>query len=98
MGQLQGSGDPGSPYHGESGMTPEEWIVAFMAELEETGKLMDDYQNGTDSIAYLIGAYFIASGVVPGACWVRDSRQAYLDRGAPGNGDGYIGVRSAVRV
>src|SRR3989338_10598414 len=98
MGQLQGSGDPGSPYHGESGMTPEEWIVAFMAELEETGKPMDDYQNNTDSIAYLIGAYFIASVSVPGACWNRGSRRAHLNGNDPGSGVGNVGVRSAVRV
>ena len=79
-------------------MTPEEWIVAFMAELEETGKLMDNYQNGTDSIAYLIGAYFTASDGVPGAYWRRDHRRAYLGRNDPVNGDEAVGVRSAVRV
>ena len=98
MGQLQGSGDPGSPYHGESGMTPEEWIVAFMAELEETGKPMDNYQNGTDSIAYLTGAYFTASGNVPNGYWYRDDRQASVSGSDPDRVVERIGVRSAVRV
>ena len=79
-------------------MTPEEWIVAFMAELEETGKPMDNYQNGTDSIAYLIGAYFTASDNVPCAYWNRVFRQAYLVGRDPDDVDEGIGVRSAVRV
>src|SRR3989339_8474 len=28
--------DPLSPYHGESGMTPEDWMVAFMTQLSRT--------------------------------------------------------------
>ena len=79
-------------------MTPEEWIVAFMAELEETGKPMDDYQNGTDSIAYLTGAYFTASDGVPSAYWDRANRQADLRGYGPDYEDENIGVRSAVRV
>ena len=96
--QLQVSGDPGSPYHGESGMTPEEWIVAFMANLEETGKPMDDYQNQTDSAAYLTGTYLTASDVVPNARWNRDVRQAFLSGSYPGFVVGGVGVRSAVRA
>ena len=59
---------------------------------------MDNYQNGMDSIAYLIGAYFTASDNVPDADWDRDNRQAYLNGGDPGDGVVNFGVRSAVRV
>lgn len=91
-----------SPYHGESGMTPEEWIVTFMTDLEETDKPMDNWQNATDSIAYLTGAYFLptdsASDYVPVADWNRVGRQADLGGYDPGDVGEYIGVRSAVRV
>ena len=96
--QLAASGEQGSAYRNESGITPEEWIVMFMAHLEETGKPMDNYQNGADSIAYLTGAYFTASGDVPSAYWHRDARQANVDRSVPVFVDGNLGVRSAVRV
>ncbi|MCR4314255.1 MAG: hypothetical protein NUV84_03345 [Candidatus Uhrbacteria bacterium] len=92
------SGDKDSPYRGESGMTPEEWVVLFMAHLEETGRPIDDYQNNTESIAYLTGAYFATSDDVPYACWYRDGRRAYVSRSDPDDVGEHIGVRSAVRV
>ena len=96
--QLAASGEQGSAYRNESGITPEEWIVMFMAHLEETGKPMDNYQNGADSIAYLTGAYFTASDDVPSAYWSRDARQACVNGDDPDSVDEFVGVRSAVRV
>lgn len=90
--------DSASAYHGESGMTPEEWITLFMSHLEETGSLLDDYQNNQDSIAYLTGAYFEASDYVPDACWFAGDRRAYLNGGGPDYSDGYVGPHFAVRV
>jgi len=92
------SGDPDSPYRSESGMTPEEWIVMFMAHLEETGKTIDDYHSGKESIAYMTGAYFAASDHVPHAYWSRDGRPSLVRRHVPDDANEYIGVRSAVRV
>lgn len=92
------SGDTDSPYRGEFGMTPEEWIVMFMAHLEETGKPIDAFKRDTDSVPYLIGAYFTASADVPDAFWGRVGRQARLLRSGPDFVDDDIGVRSAVRV
>ena len=70
----------------------------FMAHLEETGKPMDNYQNGADSIAYLTGAYFTASDGVPRAYWSRDDRRASVSGSDPDRVVERIGVRSAVRV
>jgi len=56
---LQASkNDPSSPYFLESGMTPEDWIMAFMTQLTQTGEPMDSYQNNMDGMTYLIGALF----------------------------------------
>ncbi|MEK9157436.1 MAG: hypothetical protein AAB448_04920 [Patescibacteria group bacterium] len=93
------SRDQDSPYYGESGMCPEEWIVMFMAHLEETGKPIDDWGNNTDSIAYLTGAYPIISDDVPSACWDReDRRQARVYLNDIGDAAEYMGVRFTVRV
>ncbi|TAL51113.1 hypothetical protein EPN81_00750 [Patescibacteria group bacterium] len=82
--QLQESQDPTSPYHGESGMTLEEWIVAFMAHLEETERPMDDFGAG-NSIVYLTGAFLSAAldeeaetDRIPTARWYRFDQQAGL--------------------
>ena len=90
--------DKDSPYHGETGMTPEDWIIAFMIHLTETGEPMDNWQNGTESISYLTGAFFHSSTVVPYACWRRGGRQVYFFRIDPRDRDGAVGVRSSVVV
>jgi len=40
-------------YFGESGMTPEDWIMAFMTHLEETGEPLDNFSNRKDCAGYL---------------------------------------------
>jgi len=84
-------------YQGESGTTPEEWLTQAIMALEEKNQAIDDYQ-GNGSATYNTGAYFPASGDVPGACWGRDLRQARLSRDDPTARGGSIGARSAVRV
>ena len=90
--------DEYSPYHGETGMTPEDWITAFMIHLSETGKPLDDWENGKESISYLTGAFFRSSIGVPCGYWFRSARQADLIRIAPHNQGGDIGARSSVVV
>jgi hypothetical protein len=97
-----------SPYRGESGMCPEEWIVAFITHFEErkgedlatrkAALLLDDYEGKAGSVAYLTGAWFPDYGGVPFAGWVRGGRQAYLDRRDQDAGVVSYGVRSAVRM
>jgi len=81
---LEAEDNPDSPYHGESGMTPEDWIVAFMTHLEETGKLLDDDERGKESIAYLVGALFSSAlsnsfDNIPDASWYRGGKQAFFN-------------------
>ncbi|MDP1722662.1 MAG: hypothetical protein Q8L37_05625, partial [Candidatus Gottesmanbacteria bacterium] len=47
----------GNQYQGESGLTPEEWLMQAIATLEEKNQVIDDYQ-GKGSVAYNTGAYF----------------------------------------
>ncbi len=96
-GQLRTSQDSTSPYHGESGMTPEEWVIMFMSHLQEIGRPLDDYGNNTDSMAFLTGAYFTASGFVPRVCSDRDDQQAVLGRNVLDVVYEGVGVRVAVR-
>ena len=87
-----------SPYSHESGMTPEDWIMAFMTHLSETGKPLDNYANGTESISYLIGAFFPSFVNVPFAYWYRDDRRARLIGDDPCFQDGSVGARFSVII
>ncbi len=90
--------DPTSSYYGETSFTPEDWIIAFMTHLTETGQPLDDYQNDRESISCVIGAFFPFSVVVPVACWVSEFRQVSFDFFSS---NGYYedqGVRSSVIV
>jgi len=92
-------GDKDSPYRGETGMTPEDWITAFMIHLSETGKPLDDYYaNDTESISYLTGAFFQSSVLVPYAYWGRGDRQAGLNGYDPRDRDERVGARFSVVV
>jgi len=93
--------DPASPYYNESGLTPEDWILAFMTHLTETGEPLDDFESSKESITYLTGAFFPSidgSALVPYASWRRVFRQACLGVSVPRSRFGYIGVRSAVVI
>ncbi|TAL50305.1 hypothetical protein EPN81_03105 [Patescibacteria group bacterium] len=97
--QVKLSSDVHSPYYSESGMLPEDWIVAFMTHHEETGGLMDNFRNSTDSIAILTGASYSFSGGMPGMYWDSNDWRANLslfgfddEQGVP------CGIRSVVTV
>ncbi len=89
-----------SPYSHESGMTPEDWIMAFITHLQETKKPLDDVWNptNTESISCLIGAFFPSSVHVSCAFWYRDIRRVRLDRYDPRDRDENIGARFSVMV
>ncbi len=90
--------DPNSPYFQESGMTPEDWIVAFMMHLFETGKPLDDWhrENGTSS--HLIGTLFRYSIHVPRVYWSRNNKQVILGLRDSRDSDRDVGVRTSVIV
>ncbi|HBK33995.1 TPA: hypothetical protein DEP34_01975 [Candidatus Uhrbacteria bacterium] len=64
---LKNQDRPDSPYEGESGMTPEDWILAYMIHLSETGEPLDRFEKGGADKSILIGAYFLFKDVVPTA-------------------------------
>ncbi|HCB18917.1 TPA: hypothetical protein DEP34_00840 [Candidatus Uhrbacteria bacterium] len=90
--------DEDSPYHGETGTTPEDWITAFMIHLSETGKPMDNWRNSKESTFYLTGVFFRFSSRVPCVFWDRGNRRAGLSGVGPHARDEYIGLRSSVMI
>ncbi len=66
--------DKHSPYFQESGMTPEDWVFAFMTHMRETGQPFDC----TDSSSFLIGAFFPIADFVPFARWFQKEKRAGL--------------------
>lgn len=78
--------DPNAPYYGESGMTPEDWVMAFMTHLMETGEPLDDSFRNGESACYLLGTFYHSSEysltekwpAVLGAEWAGEVEQARL--------------------
>lgn len=85
-------------YKGETIFNTKNWLITFLANLEQTDFVMDDYQNEVDCISINEGDYLPASGNVPNAYWARDYRRADMDGDSARNRYEYYGVRSAVRV
>ncbi len=90
--------DKNSPYHGETGLTPEDWIMAFILHLQETGELLDNYSSDTESCSDLIGTFFPSSALVPCAYWRGDFRQVRLGGGFHNSSSANFGVRSSVMI
>jgi len=74
----QAQEDKNSPYHHESGLTPEDWMMAFMTHLQETGQPLDDFKDGKSCAAILVGSYFLSGFFVPCAAWDLTRDQARL--------------------
>jgi len=89
----EAKGDPQSPYHKESGLTPEDWIIAFMTHLEETGHPLDQ-----DYATTLTGAFFPDSKDVPGVFWFSERQQVDLYGCHFSNPQTATGTRFAVVV
>ena len=91
--------DPYSPYSQESGMTPEDWIVAFITHLEETGRPMDNfYRSDGESRSFLVGAFHVSNAVVPDACWDSNFPRATLIFDGPERSAFFSGVRTSVII
>ena len=90
--------DPSSPYHLESGMTPEDWIMAFIIHLTETGRPLDDWQADTENASSLIGAFFSSDVKVPRVYWDYDRHQINFGFNGPTVLATYMGARYSVIV
>jgi len=96
--QQEVKDDPTSPYFQEFGLTPEDWIIAFITHLQETDKPLDDYGDGKESVTYLAGVWFSSSSGMPCAYWSHTFLQVRLDKDDPHHQDENIGVRFSVLV
>jgi hypothetical protein len=68
--------DPDSPYYLETGLTFEDWIMAFMTHLQETGRPLDDAYGSskTESMCLLVGSFFPLFGEILSAHWDNEKR------------------------
>ncbi len=82
----------------ESGMTPEDWICAFVLHVQETGKPLDDWSDGKGSLAFLTGTYLKNSMSVPGAYWEDFNQQAFLRLLESSASQSVFGSRFVVRI
>ena len=84
-------------YQHEQGLTPEDWLIYAISQLEEKNQVIDDWQ-GKGKVSYNLGAYFPFSGDVPLGYWNRGSRRAYLGGNVPRSRHSGFGLRSAVGI
>ncbi len=92
---LSSQNNKNSPYFQESSLTPEDWVIAFITHLTETGEPIDSWIHDTESISYLSGAFCPFSVSVPSACWYC-GRLPLLENCGPYHLAKDIGVRSSV--
>jgi hypothetical protein len=98
---LQSShNNPDSSYHLETGLTPEDWIIAFITHLQETGKHLDNFELGTQSSCFLIGVLFPSCiiSIVPSAYWIHIHLKAIFGRLDPDSQHLDIGSRFSVMI
>jgi len=90
--------DQNSPYFQESGLTPEDWVMAFMIHLKETGQPLDNWRNDTENMTGLIGSFFRVTVFVPCASWYNQDHQVDLRISGSHRLDKRTGVRSSVII
>jgi len=97
---VQAQQDSTDPYHGESGMTPEDWIIAFMTHLEETRKPLDESTPESDmtSACSLTGAYLSPYGGVTEAYWYNYGERVTLDSRRSHISQDQVGARFVVEI
>ncbi len=89
---------PHFPYFEESGMTPEDWIMAFITHLTEMGRPLDDFVNVKESQTWLIGSLFAGYRKVIRAYWSRGDRHVTWQKGDHTGAASSVGVRTSVIV
>lgn len=84
------------PYTGETGQTPEEFLIRFAANLDTTNEVSNDWDDS--SALWLIGTYLLSEGYVPYGSWIRDNQRFYLAGFYPDRQLDDFGIRSTVRL
>jgi len=98
---LDAQGNQYSHRRGESGMTPEDWILAFMTHLQETGQSLDNPHDGINSSCNLIGSCFLTSstgGTVLDAGWNPEGALVFLGATARNDPRLNTGTRFVVEI
>lgn len=93
-----GNANSNSPFFGESGMTLEDWMVAFMTQLETSGMILDNWSNDSDSVARLTGAHLSDDFTFCSAFWDGPSKRVAILCEADLNQDPTSGARMVVRI
>lgn len=99
--RAAGNADPTSPYYGEVGITLEDWIMAFMTHLEETGAPLDEWDDREGrwgSGSYLTGAHFPENDIFFQAYWAIPTRRVIFNMRSGEAKNPVSGVRTAVRI
>lgn len=84
-------------YANEQPLTNEDWLIQFIAYLEENNQVIDDY-SGKGSACYLAGSFKASSRGLGYGGWYRGCARAFLGRCDPGYRNSGDGLRSAVGV
>lgn len=87
-----------SPYEGEYGMTPEEWMIACITQWETVGRALDMKGTMKQNEACLTGSYIHGENMVPTAGWDRIDRRASLSAEGHATHSQKLGIRTAVRL
>jgi len=94
-----------SPYFQESGITIEDWMIAFMTHLKETGQLLDENENKIYGVCCMIGSFlsFLHKREdkdfrITQALWVSHLREVVLSVLLPYGKGGSIGTRFSVVI
>jgi len=101
---LRSQHDQTSPYYREQGMTLEDWILAFIVHLTQTGQPLDNFRSGKDGRSYLMGAFSFShdntplDNTVPVACWYENLQKVGLEACDPASGSWHGGIRTTVII
>ncbi|KKU31205.1 MAG: hypothetical protein UX45_C0029G0014 [Candidatus Uhrbacteria bacterium GW2011_GWF2_46_218] len=90
-------GDKDSPYHGETGLTPEDWIMAFMIHLSETGKPLDDVLSEKESACCFSEVFSSFETIMEGR-WDQSSLQVILDHDILRDKNLQVGIRTSMII
>ncbi|HBK34320.1 TPA: hypothetical protein DDZ06_04880 [Candidatus Uhrbacteria bacterium] len=87
-----------SPYYGESGLIPEDWIIAFMTHVSETDEPLDDSYDQKTSGTFLIGCFSPFQMKIPGADWNGEFSSVHLGGNDRAFLSSSVGLRTSVVV
>ncbi len=83
-------------YAGEFGLTPEDWLTLFSTKLNQTNRVIGDYESDQDCMSFLIGSTFLAGNGVPLVVWDRTRGRVNLTTHSPSCADLEISAHVAI--